>query len=528
MVAQRDPAGPALTRQLPPRTIARLPDRALALLRVPLLLGPCALSFFAGGYFGQARSWAGAVAWAVVGLVLLLDPAAGRMGRSARLAVAGLGGLAAWTLLSTEWAPLAGSAYRYAALAILYLGALIAGTVLLRGPAGASLAEPTLAAGALVVIGYGVGGRLLPGILHLAQSASAQGRLEQPLTYWNAMGELAAIGLVLATRLTGDGRRGAGLRMTAAAGCPLLGLGLYASFSRGALFSAAAGLLILVTLSRSGAQFRAAVLAAAAALGGALIGALLPAVSSLHGTLAHREHQGVEALILLAVTGALAAGMARVLTRRAEGLLALPRRSGALVVLMVSAGLAVAIVAGAHEHAGRRPLSAGADRYVTLQSNRYEYWHVALHGFAQEPVRGVGAGGWAVLWLRLRRIPEYAQDAHSLPLQTLAELGLVGLGLLLLFLGGIGWSARNGLVRCRAETCGAAAAFAAWLLHQPLDWDWEMPALTLVGMVLAAALLAAGEERHLDSPPMSPELPPAAAGPRLLPRERRPRQGRRS
>ena len=50
------------------------------------------------------------------------------------------------------------------------------------------MVEPALAAGTVVVIGYGLSARLLPGLLHFARSVSAQGRLEQPLTYWNAMG----------------------------------------------------------------------------------------------------------------------------------------------------------------------------------------------------------------------------------------------------------------------------------------------------------------------------------------------------
>ena len=78
---------------------------------------------------------------------------------------------------------------------------------MLRAPPAQRAVEPALAAGTLIVIGYGLSERLLPGLLHFARSVSAQGRLEQPLTYWNAMGELAAIGFVLAARLAGDRSR---------------------------------------------------------------------------------------------------------------------------------------------------------------------------------------------------------------------------------------------------------------------------------------------------------------------------------
>ncbi len=113
-----------------------------------------------------------------------------------------------------------------------------------------------------------------------------------------------------------------------------------------------------------------------------------------------------------------------------------------------------------------------------------------MRAFRAEPLRGVGAGGWAVYWLRYRPFTESAQDAHSLPIQTLAELGIVGVALLATFLTGIGLAAREGMLRAPELAAGPIAGFVVWLAHQPLDWDWEMPALTLVAMVLAGQLVA--------------------------------------
>jgi O-antigen ligase len=175
--------------------------------------------------------------------------------------------------------------------------------------------------------------------------------------------------------------------------------------------------------------------------------------------------------------------------RERVGELRLPRRAPLIALVVICAGLALAIVVGAKE-SSRQPLSAGATRYTTLQSNRYDYWSVALRAFGDEPVRGVGAGGWAVYWLRDRHVTEFAQDAHSLPLQTLAELGLVGFALLVAFLGGVAWAARDALARAPALAGGATAGFVVWLAHAPLDWDWEMPAVTLVAIALAGLLLA--------------------------------------
>ncbi|HLY49141.1 MAG TPA: O-antigen ligase family protein [Solirubrobacteraceae bacterium] len=362
--------------------------------------------------------------------------------------------------------------------------------MLLRGPVAQRAVEPALAGGALIVIAYGVSERLLPGILHFARSVSAQGRLEQPLTYWNAMGELAALGFVLSARVAGDVARPRPLRALAAAASVPLGLGLYLSFSRGALFAGAAGLLTLAVAARQRAQLEGILVAI---LGGGLAAAAAApfgGVTSLTGSLATRERQGGILLALLIVIAAAAAGAAWWRSRRAsQARLTLPRHAGWIAAAVICAGLALAIVVGSHE-SSRAPLSGGAARYATLESNRYAYWGVAFRAFAAEPIRGVGAGGWAVWWLRYRKIDDFAQDAHSLPLQTLAELGLVGIACLVAFFAGVGLAGLSAQRASPALAAGPIAGFITYAAHAPLDWDWQMPAVTLVAIVLAGALLA--------------------------------------
>jgi O-antigen ligase len=162
----------------------------------------------------------------------------------------------------------------------------------------------------------------------------------------------------------------------------------------------------------------------------------------------------------------------------------------------------VAIVVGAKE-SSTRPLSGGATRLTTLQSNRYAYWRVAMRAFGDEPIRGVGAGGWSVYWLRYRPFGEFAQDAHSLPLQTLAELGLVGAALLATFLGGLGLAARAAHRSVPALAAGPIAGLVTYIAHAPLDWDWEMPALTLFALLLGGAVIAAAETGDNEAPQSS-------------------------
>ena len=59
--------------------------------------------------------------------------------------------------------------------------------------------------------------------------------------------------------------------------------------------------------------------------------------------------------------------------------------------------------------------------------------------------------------------------------------------------GGVALCARRVQAADPVLAAGPAAALAAWALHASLDWDWEMPALTLVALTLAAMLVARGD-----------------------------------
>ncbi len=120
---------------------------------------------------------------------------------------------------------------------------------------------------------------------------------------------------------------------------------------------------------------------------------------------------------------------------------------------------------------------------------RYEYWRVALETFANQPLYGTGSGGFRVEWLRERSEEDTSRDAHSLYLETLAELGLLGFAALLAFLAGLVLCARRALVADRDAVVGLVGLLATYLLHAALDWDWEMPAVTLLAIVLAGLVL---------------------------------------
>lgn len=474
----------------------------LALAVTALLAGPTALAFFSGGYFDAARLAAAAGAWLLLAVAAVVSPAPLPRSLPGRLALFGLLGLTAWTAISFAWAPLEASVTDALQRDLLYLGALAAAAALLRPALARRAVEPALAAGVLIVVIYGLSERLLPGVIHLARSAKAYGRLEQPLTYWNAMGALAAVGAVLCARLGGDSSRPPWMRAAAAAGVVPLAVGVWLSYSRGAQAALAIGTLALLALSPTRAQLRAVAVAVVTGVPAVVAANAFKGVRGLEGSLSARESDG---LAMLAILVALSAGAAAAvwLSARRERAgrwdAAAPRLPGwAPLAATLGVVLAAAIVVGFAAKSGGHAAASGAtaSRLVSLESNRYDYWKVAIqHGFEAQPLRGTGPGGFQVQWTQRRAIGERVHFAHSLYIGTLAELGLAGFAFLAAFLAGIGWAARRAQRAAPVLAAGPIAGLVVWLVHSAVDWDWEMPALTLVAIVLAGLLVGLADDR---------------------------------
>jgi hypothetical protein len=128
---------------------------------------------------------------------------------------------------------------------------------------------------------------------------------------------------------------------------------------------------------------------------------------------------------------------------------------------LVAVAAAVAVVVGMSGHA------------------RKDYWEVALADAKAHPALGSGAGTYHQVWVERRPTPHEAQDAHSLYLETLAELGPLGL---LLVAGTLALP----FLRGRGLALGAYAAF---VVQAGVDWEWELPAVTLAGLLCGVAAL---------------------------------------
>jgi O-antigen ligase len=231
----------------------------------------------------------------------------------------------------------------------------------------------------------------------------------------------------------------------------------------------------------------------------AVAAGVLPAVRALSGSAGEKTAEGAAMLVILLAL-MLAAATATAWLSRAEatgrlrsGRLRLPRPrlviTGCLV-LLIAATLGAAAI---EQRPGTPQSGANTARFASVKSNRYDYWRVALREFSDHPLRGAGAGAFRVDWLRERKVLDPAKDAHSLYVETLGELGLVGFALLIGLLVGVGAAARRAFRLLPGQAAGPVAALALFAVHAGLDWDWEMPAVSLVAILLAGALIAWSE-----------------------------------
>lgn len=458
---------------------------------------PTVLAFFSGGFFDEPRLWAAVVLWALVAVIAVAGPLP-RPGAAGWAALGGLALLTALTAASMAWTPIAGAAQDDYQRLLLYLAALACAVTGFSGPGAARAAEPMLAAGVTVVCVYALSARLAPDLIDHAVSDSARGRLDQPLTYWNALGILSAMGLLLAARVAGDLARPTWLRASAAAAGPLIALSTYLTFSRGALAALAIGVVALALFSPSRDEARGIAIVIAAGVAAAL-GSELPGLAAVSDPGTGGQGAGAAMALLLVLLAAVAAAL---VVREARRRPARPRppllsraRTGVVVALAALAVVIVLLAGSGGEQRGGADAS-GATRLSTVESNRYAYWRVALDTAADHPLAGTGSGSFGVQWLRHRDVDERVDDAHSLYLETAAELGLAGLICLGLFLGGLFAAARSALEADQALAAGPAAVLIAWAVHAGMDWDWEMPAVTLVMLAAAGLLLAVSAPAH--------------------------------
>jgi hypothetical protein len=438
-------------------------------------------------------------------------------------ALGAFGLLAVFTALSITWSLMPNDSWLETNRTLAYFAAMAGGLALGRLlPASWSAMLAGIALSAVAIAGWSLLTKVFPAAFATEETFA---RLRPPFDYWNSVGLAAALGipplLWLGSRRSGH----AALNALAWPALGLLTLSLMLAYSRGALLAVAIGVavwLVIVPL-----RLRALVLI------GGVLAATVPLVAwafaqdGLTGDNARMAlrtdaGQGFGALLILLLVTLTVAGLAVgfMSAHRPVGVATRARASRVLVgAIAVVPAVAILLLANAPGgisgqvskawHQATDPAVSGPtnspERLTATSSGRARYWREAMKVHGQDPWLGTGAGAYGTLRLRYRLDGRTVRHAHGYVVQTLADLGWVGLGVSLL--AAFAWlaaAARTLGLRRRdrglpwdAERVGLASLAAVALvfgLHSGIDWTWfvpgnVLPALLCAGWVASRATL---------------------------------------
>jgi cytochrome c-type biogenesis protein CcmH/NrfG len=466
----------------------------------------------------------------------------------------------ALTTLSIVWSVQPDTSWQESARMLAYSGVFAAGVALVRlAPRWWPAVLGGLTLAAVVVCGYALLTKVFPGSL---ATTDIYARLQEPYGYWNAIGLTAAMGTVGCLWL---GARRSGHALLRALSYPAMGvllLTLVLAYSRGALVALAVGLLLWFCVVPR--RLRGAALLIVSSLGAGAVGAWdfsRHALSSDSVALAERTTAGhrlgalIVAMVLVLTVVGIVIGF---ITARSAPSLLTRRRAGAalgaaivLVVLAFAGALAHSQrgLTGSVSHAvdaltnpNAKPPPNTPGRLTAVASVRARYWKEAFQIFDAHPALGAGAGGYATARLRYRTETLEVRHAHGFVLQTLADLGLVGLILALALMfawmaaagrathpfnrrwtrwrawlrirsgEGPGWRRLQGreLTAYAPERIGMLSMLCVVVVfgaHSLVDWTWYVPGNAAVALLCAGWLAGRGPLRavpgaraHDDAP----------------------------
>jgi hypothetical protein len=492
------------------------------------------LSLRGGGYDIVARSEAAIAAWWIVLLGALAGLLPTRFGTMGWIPVGLLAGFVVWTGLAIGWSSSAEQSVIEVGRLAAYLGVLVL-AIAIQGRTAARHTVNGLACAIGLVTALAVLSRLhpqaFPPNLHFQFLGPSGRKLSYPLGYWNVLADFTAMGVPLLLAVAVQGRTIVG-RALAAAMLPLSAVCVYLTISRGGVIALGVGVAVFVLLVPRRLDTIATLFIGTA--GAAILlraTRARPAVTS--GVSGHAAIAQGTQLVWIAVGVCLAVallqvGLSLAATRlERPRILAPDRRHTAQRALALAAALvAIAVVAGvpgklSHAlHDFKQPPSAIAhvnqnsvfSRLAAANSNsRYQYWQSAVHAYETHPWSGIGPGTFQFWWAQHATEPGTIHNAHSLYFETLAETGIIGIGLLggmlLWFLGVAVLRAVREPPGLRVWLAGASASFAVFLFSAAVEWAWQLAAIAATVLILGAVIVAGRCE------PSDAVLSPAAPTP---------------
>jgi len=464
-----------------------------------------------GGYDAIVRGEIGIAAWWIV----LLGAAVGalplvRLSRAVWTSLGLMCAFAAWTALGIGWSESAERSVAELGRVTALLGVFALALSVQNGD-GLRRMVGGVGAGIALVAGVALLSRLQPAWFPALEAPrflpETQARLHYPLNYWNGLAAFVAIGIPLLFALATVARHTL-TRALAVAVIPALALTAFFTLSRGGAVEIAAALAVLFVLHPRRlalllpailATVASAILIVAANQRGALVDGLTTAAATRQG-----DEMLAMTLVVCAGAGLIALAIALAERHGVGPRLQVSRRAAtATAGAGVAAALLIALAAGVPGTASdawqdfKDPAvpAASAERFDSASgSGRYQSWQTAIEAGNTEPLVGIGPGTYEYFWAREGTLPTFIRDAHSLYLETYAELGIVGLILILAlvaspFAFGIRRFSALDPER-RVLLAGALAACAAFAVAAAIDWVWELTVLPVVFLLLAAAVIA--------------------------------------
>ena len=497
-VAERSPASRSVRRYAP--------------IAVLFVLGLCAgLSPLFEAYY-NTRTWVpigfGFVVLAAAGMIARPP----RLGRSAILVIGGVAGFGLLSLLSGSWAAAAEQATVEGNRWLSYAAFLMLVLVFLRRRRDALPLMIGVAAGIAIVGGTVLARMLGSNPLDLFIT----GRLNEPLGYINGQACIFVMGGwigVAAAERRQPWVAGLGAAFAAAMACLAL-----LSEARGAAIATLVTGLVLIAFV-PGLRRRILALAVIGAGVASVAAPLLKVytdgnVNTLTSSVVHSAAIAtlVATVVVGLVWGALVAAAERAGGGSPERKQLLDRIATVAVVVLIGLPVLVALVrAGSIERTVRTQWhsfthisdqGSTQTRLLSGSGNRSDYWRVAWDVFTAHPVAGVGAGNYGAEYYRLGRVAEPIQNPHSLELEVLSELGVLGALVLALIVAGVFLGALQMRRAARASVNARTAAVVsigmvvAWFVDTSGDWMHLLPGVTAVALAAIAVLCREGADAH--------------------------------